>query len=47
MLNKLFEECVATLVALGYKKKVAKIEVEKYFQSKTASSAEEFINTFF
>ena len=45
--NKLFEECVATLVALGYKKKAAKIEVEKYFQSKTASSAEEFINTFF
>lgn len=45
--NKLFEECVAALVALGYKKKAAKIEVEKYFQSKTASSAEEFINTFF
>jgi hypothetical protein len=42
-----YEECVQTLVTLGYKTKVAKNEVKKFFETNKATSTEEFVLEFF
>lgn len=42
-LTKLHLECIDTLIAIGYSKRVARKMVIDYFQNNTASSVQEFI----
>lgn len=45
--NKLSNDCISALMALGMKKKSATEEVNKYFITHTVNTVEEFINNFF